>query len=435
MKVIFKCNICNRIIEKNIKKRKDNIDKTERIYKCTNECKRIRYFIGSYKRKIDIFKIFNPIYWLNFYNNDPIKTINHLQELKYLQKYFNPKSNVYLPVIINKVGLQEYLLTNLLNRIKNNKIDLNEIKKYNNLNSINRWKSLGFNDNESKKLSEYFKTSKEGFLLRDKSIDDYNKWKLKSIINRGGVPSKNENPLFREYWIDNGYSYKEATNIISKKNRRDLNYFINKYGVDKGTVKYNNMCTKRRESSSLKGYINKYGYEEGKRKFDKINDSKNISLKNQIKRYGIIIGTEKHNNRVKKMLASYSKNDFNSGSKIANLFFDSLKISLNLNIDKEVIIDKYICDCFIEEKKLIIEFFGDYWHKNPLRYNEYKKYSSYDQRKINFLKERYNVIIIWEACMKNIESTLLIIQENLNKNIFNFEINLNKKNEFVISNI
>ena len=33
-----------------------------------------------------------------------------------------------------------------------------------------------------------------------------------------------------------------------------------------------------------------------------------------------------------------------------------------------VSIDKFICDIFIEEYNLIIEFYGDYWHCNPKRY-------------------------------------------------------------------
>ena len=70
--------------------------------------------------------------------------------------------------------------------------------------------------------------------------------------------------------------------------------------------------------------------------------------------------------------------------------------------------NRYICDIFIPEINLIIEYNGDYWHCNPKKYesNYYHKYKKktakeiweYDKNKIDLLIEKgYNYEIIWES--------------------------------------
>jgi len=436
MKVKFKCDICGKTIEKEIKERKDNINKQNRSYKCTKNCKIMRYYISAYKKKIDLYKIFDPLYWLKFYNNNPEKTISHLKNLKYLKSYFNPSSYMYLPKIIKLCNLSSNSIKKLIDRIKENKIDFKKLKQCNNLNSINRWKVMGFSEEEYIKLCEYFKTNKDGFILRGKTLNDYKIWKDKSIKNRGGVPLKEQCPLFIEYWIKQGFSLDEANKIISKNNKRDINYFVKKFGIIEGTIKYNNMCKKRKKSNSIEGYIEKYGYEKGKEKFDNITKSKNVSLKKQIERYGIINGTKIHNQRIQKMIKSFIKNDFSNGSNIANLFFRNLESRLNLTIDKEVIIGNYICDGLIKEKKLIIEFFGDYWHKNPLYYKENKNLIKYDYNRLYNLKNShgYNIIIVWESCMKKLNDIIDIVSNNIIKDELNIQFNLDE-DVFLINKI
>jgi G:T-mismatch repair DNA endonuclease (very short patch repair protein) len=68
----------------------------------------------------------------------------------------------------------------------------------------------------------------------------------------------------------------------------------------------------------------------------------------------------------------------------------------------------WICDYLNEEKKIIVEFFGDFWHHNPTKYgHDYvnpftKRTSSFiwerDERKISELTEQgYLVIVVWES--------------------------------------
>lgn len=75
-------------------------------------------------------------------------------------------------------------------------------------------------------------------------------------------------------------------------------------------------------------------------------------------------------------------------------------------------VDTKICDIYIESLNLIIEFFGDYWHCNPKKYDKdyYNKKKSltanqiweYDRNKIDLIKSYgYNLEVIWESDFKN----------------------------------
>lgn len=72
----------------------------------------------------------------------------------------------------------------------------------------------------------------------------------------------------------------------------------------------------------------------------------------------------------------------------------------------------WCCDYVNHEKKIVVEFFGDFWHHNPRKYpkdwqNPFtKRTSDYvyerDNRKINELKNHgYSVIIVWEHDWRN----------------------------------
>ncbi len=77
------------------------------------------------------------------------------------------------------------------------------------------------------------------------------------------------------------------------------------------------------------------------------------------------------------------------------------------NVKHSFTVDKFICDIFIPEKNLIIEYNGDYWHCNPNKYesNYYHKIKNktakeiweYDKNRIDILKQNgYNLEVIWE---------------------------------------
>jgi len=86
-------------------------------------------------------------------------------------------------------------------------------------------------------------------------------------------------------------------------------------------------------------------------------------------------------------------------------------------------VDTKICDIYISSLNLIIEYFGDYWHCNPKKYDENyfnqkkgktaKQIWDYDKDKIDLIRNfGYNLEVIWESDLKHDNKKIL---EILNK--------------------
>jgi len=86
-------------------------------------------------------------------------------------------------------------------------------------------------------------------------------------------------------------------------------------------------------------------------------------------------------------------------------------------------VDSKICDVYIPSLNLIIEYFGDYWHCNPKKYesdffNKKKgKFAwelwDYDKKKIDLIKSYgYNLEVVWEGDLKLNNKLIEIIIEN-----------------------
>jgi G:T-mismatch repair DNA endonuclease (very short patch repair protein) len=86
-------------------------------------------------------------------------------------------------------------------------------------------------------------------------------------------------------------------------------------------------------------------------------------------------------------------------------------------------VDTKICDIYIPKLNLIIEYFGDYWHCNPLKYDANyinvkknltaKEIWKYDESKLELIKSYgYNLEVIWESELKlNNDKLLTIIKK------------------------
>jgi len=86
-------------------------------------------------------------------------------------------------------------------------------------------------------------------------------------------------------------------------------------------------------------------------------------------------------------------------------------------------VDSKICDVYIPSLNLIIEYFGDYWHCNPKKYesdffNKKKgKFAwelwDYDKKKIDLIKSYgYNLEVVWEGDLKLNNKLIELIIEN-----------------------
>ena len=96
---------------------------------------------------------------------------------------------------------------------------------------------------------------------------------------------------------------------------------------------------------------------------------------------------------------------------------------------KNVGVNGWCCDYVNHDRQIIVEFFGDYWHHNPEKYdrnfvNNFTKRSSEevwlrDARKLNELRESgFNVVVIWESDWRNKkEDSLNRIKDAFNRTL------------------
>lgn len=132
---------------------------------------------------------------------------------------------------------------------------------------------------------------------------------------------------------------------------------------------------------------------------------------------------------------------FNTGIQIS---INNILDKNNIKYEREKIFTYYAVDNYLNEENLIIEVMGDYWHSNPLRYNNDKYrlnekqlgWIKKDKQKQTFIKNHtgINILYLWETDInKNIELCEKLILKYiddkgllLNYNSFNYDLDDNK---------
>lgn len=207
---------------------------------------------------------------------------------------------------------------------------------------------------------------------------------------------RNRSPYCLEFWLKRGKTEQDYINFIEK---------------EKSKAKY-------REKSMTVEYYLKRGYSEEEAK--EIIHTKCVSngLAYYIKKYGEEVGLKKYKERILKWANKIFTG--HTHSKVSDEMISSILENENINPEDFKFGDNefrvyipeikkfYLLDlCNIKEKKAI-EFNGDYWHCNPMIYEEdyynrnKRKYAkeiwNYDDKKRKFLeKEGYQIMVIWES--------------------------------------
>lgn len=281
----------------------------------------------------------------------------------------------------------------------------------------------------------------------------YKQFQKKCIITDEIKNDKNSTYNLREfntrleYYIKKGFSEEEAKKILSdRQSTTSLEKFIKLYGEEIGLKKYIE-CNKKK-SNTLENYIEKFGeiigiekhlkfleiqkeihnrekliLKHGIEKYEEICKSHAVTLEKFIKKHGEKNGTEKYANYLKTrinivskaslilfdQLYNFIKNDFENIYYGINEYFFFLN-SKNIKCAKP--------DFYIKDINLAIEFYGDYWHRNPV----IKKYNTEqdnlvrnrDTERIRLITEKFNteVIIIWQQDFSN--NPLEIIKNLIN---------------------
>ena len=235
-------------------------------------------------------------------------------------------------------------------------------------NTCNKYVKFAFNVNDE----DYKNKRKDHGVTLTKLITKYG-------INRGTAKWEKYCSFQKE---KNTFEYKKKEynftksqfNEFNKSRGVTKNNLIKKYGDSDGLIKWNNYVERQRFTKSLDYYIHKYGDIDGPLKFNSVNLSKGLTLSNFINKYGEEIGTIK--------FKEYLNHAVSPVSKVSQCFFkelDDILSPFNLktyyfskNTEFSVLLKSvnkyYKLDYYIYELRLAIEYNGDYWHANPKIY-------------------------------------------------------------------
>lgn len=219
-----------------------------------------------------------------------------------------------------------------------------------------------------------------------------------------------------------------------------LEYYLKKTN---GDVELAKQLLHERQSMTKSRFSKLYGEEDGEKRWDEYCKSKGLTLENLISKYGEIEGPKRYRryNKLRELAMSPESmierhgedwyidllirktESISKSSDIATELFESVYEELNDEVKSSSKIyfdsEKYkkseykfymhdgyskiiSVDFYLKDKNKVVEFYGDYWHKNPKYYSEddekVKDVHLWDELRILRLKEKYGVdiLIIWE---------------------------------------
>lgn len=206
------------------------------------------------------------------------------------------------------------------------------------------------------------------------------------------------------------------------KNGLSLEEFQERYGQEDGYSRWKSRIEKRKYSLSLQGYIDKLGEEIGKERWNKYcRDQERTSLSSFISRYGEIIGKEKYNQMREKICKYINNSPFHSriSQELFSMVAENLKNKDEIryatyNGEQYFFVGEDFCQggmCVdFKYGNCIIEFYGDFWHANPLLYESSsilrhpmnhrraEEIWEHDELRTNWLRDKgYFVLTIWES--------------------------------------
>jgi len=160
------------------------------------------------------------------------------------------------------------------------------------------------------------------------------------------------------------YGEKEGEKRWKSRNKKCQNNgsiqgFIERYGTDEGKLKYTEYCCKLKKSHTLSEYIKRYGQEEGTKKYNETIRKKSQSLDRFIEIYGEEDGLK----RFKEYKSKNSKKSNASVSKESLEFFKPI-LEYILTLDDDIIMNTYIGsknkqEYFLIDTKLNRTYFYD----------------------------------------------------------------------------
>ena len=222
---------------------------------------------------------------------------------------------------------------------------------------------------------------------------------------------------------ENNPMSKENTTLEQRKKAspNTIEHWLEKFNGDKEKAEYalkmHREKVHEKQKTAIQGtnpnyYIHKgYSLEEAKQIIHEKYITNGLSY--YIKKYGEEIGTKKYNERINKWLDNFTHTNHSIiadrciSNIIENIDTTYLRYSNNEYIIQGINNNYYKVDLINLQNRHIIEFFGDQWHCNPIKYkpNDYNRHNKktaqeiwdYDKERIKSLEFLgYKVLIIWE---------------------------------------
>lgn len=210
-----------------------------------------------------------------------------------------------------------------------------------------------------------------------------------------------------KHWLRKGYTEEEARDIISKRQTQ-------------AALKQNNPATKRRQRERTSGHSNPMSLKSIAARHG-VDEEKARKLTPCYGRRG-----QKHpmfgKHHTQESLEKISKNASRHVSQKSNAERDMYEnlISMGYDVSRNIGISRYNCDIVFNSLPLVIEYFGDFWHCNPSKWdaqqlNPRTKMTAeerwkLDRHKIECLESLgYRVLVVWESDWK--KRQLSVIKE------------------------
>jgi len=234
-----------------------------------------------------------------------------------------------------------------------------------------------------------------------------------------------------------GYSEKQIKAIRKKHKQNSMTQkkdWIEKYGEKKGLEKWNNIQSKKRNNNhrTLQYWIRFFDGDINlaKEALKKVQGRSEEFFK---KRYGDIDGKTKYREHVMNKTKSFQNRTFNNskteieiGNHIKNntrknTIMAPSRYYIYLNEAEQLLLHRkfIIPDITIPESKIIIEYYGDYWHCNAYLFKDENEIHPYIKKTIKEIRENdiikmsilnkrgWKVIIIWEYDYKTNKHNLM----------------------------
>lgn len=206
---------------------------------------------------------------------------------------------------------------------------------------------------------------------------------LQNMINLYGIQKGTIkfNEYRRKQAYTNSFQYKQqkygwTENEFKEYNRSravTLELCIYRHGIQRGTQVYNDYCERQSYAGNkLQYFQQKFGKQKGIQIYQEIGRSKARTLQQFIKNYGSEVGQV----RYKQYLDKLSHRSYKS--QISQQLFRALDNRISSEVFKFQSKDgqkyircgqnSYFIDFYCPRTKLGIEFYGSFWHADPIRY-------------------------------------------------------------------